>query len=102
MLLSLAPVLASKIVGDARVAVDRLSSERLFSATTRLVDAQSATVVILSMERVDRRGRTDGVHLDESESTRPTGLPIVDEVHAVHCAVLLEERANLALGGRVG
>jgi hypothetical protein len=70
------------------------------AAVLRLVDPEAAATEVATIERLDGGIRVRAFsHLDEGESSRPTGFPVRDDAHLVHCTVSLEELTDFVLGG---
>src|SRR6185503_1331932 len=68
-------------------------------ARPRLVDLERAPAEGVAVERLHRRVGILLVHLDEPEAARLPGLAVVDERAGMDAPVLLEQLADLVLGG---
>ncbi len=66
----------------------------------RLVDVQVAAAEVLVVQAFDRGAGRVGVHLDETETSRTTGVAVGDEGHVMNGSERLESRTYV-LGGRI-
>jgi hypothetical protein len=70
------------------------------AAVLRFVDPEAAAPEVATIERLDGGIRVRAfAHFHEGEPSRPTGFPIRDDAHLVHCTVTLEELTDFVLGG---
>ncbi len=68
------------------------ASTTAFFAGASFVDGQRASAVILLVQATDRFvGGVIVPHLDESETFAPTGVPVLDDLSALHRAELAEQ-----------
>src|SRR6267378_2383288 len=66
------------------------------------VDAQRPAVHLKAVQGLDRGLRLGLGHVDESETTRFAGFPVVDELHGFHFAVTFKQGLHVLLGGVEG
>src|SRR5262245_59472691 len=67
-------------------------------AFARLVDPERAAVHLEAVELLDGGLGLGRSHVDEGETARLAGLAIIDDLHRIDLAVLLEQGANLGFG----
>src|SRR5262249_53099937 len=84
-------------LGGAAAAVTATAA----AATTTLlslVDAERATAQVLAIEVLDGARGIRAGHFHEAEAARTTRVPIGDQAHGLHGAVLREQLTHLGIG----
>src|SRR5258708_1397827 len=66
------------------------------------VDAQRPAVHLKAVQSLDRGLRLGLGHVDEPETARLAGFPVVDELHRFHLAVTFKQSLHVLLGGIEG
>src|SRR5207302_8996935 len=72
---------------------------RALGALLGFVHAQRPAVHLKAVQGLDRALRLGLRHVDETETTRLTGFPVVDELHRFHLAVTFKQGFHVLLGG---
>ena len=82
---------ATSTVATTAAATSTSTTTALFAGAS-FVDGQRASAVILLVQAADRFvGGVIVPHLDESETFAPTGVPVLDDLSALHRAELAEQ-----------
>src|SRR5882762_808948 len=62
-----------------------------------LVHLQRSPVDIVAIQGLHGARSVCACHLNEAETTGPTGVAIIDQRNRLHCAMLFEQRTNRGL-----